>query len=156
MATIDIQNACSSKSVPAENLISHWASSALPNDNDNIEISIRIVERQEIQTLNKQYRHKDKATNVLSFPADLPEDCEIELLGDIAICADVVEDEAEQQNKTLHAHWSHMVIHGVLHLLGYDHIDDDDAKQMEEKEISILDELGFANPYLELELEPKQ
>lgn len=113
------------------------------------ELSLRIVASEEIQALNKQYRHQDKSTNVLSFPADIPPELELGLLGDIIICAEVVNDEAAMQHKTALAHWLHMCIHGCLHLLGFDHIDAAEAEQMESLEISILDSLGYSNPYIE-------
>ena len=115
------------------------------------DITLRIVDEDEIRTLNRDYRDKDKPTNVLSFPFEmpegLPEDAMEPLLGDIILCAPVVRREAAEQNKTLQAHWAHMVTHGVLHLLGYDHIDDEDAQIMEAMEIRALNEQGFADPY---------
>jgi probable rRNA maturation factor len=105
----------------------------------------------ESQELNHQYRGKNKPTNVLSFPFEipehLPEGVEIELLGDLIICAPVVEREAQEQNKALLAHWAHMTLHGCLHLLGYDHIEDKEAEEMESLEIEILQKMGFPNPY---------
>ncbi len=108
---------------------------------------MRIVDEDESQQLNGQYRQKDKPTNVLSFPADLPEELQLPLLGDLVICAPVVAREAEDQNKALDAHWAHMLVHGTLHLLGYDHIDETDATEMEALETQIITELGFAPPY---------
>ncbi|OZB41718.1 MAG: rRNA maturation RNase YbeY, partial [Alishewanella sp. 34-51-39] len=102
----------------------------------------------ESQQLNLQYRGKDKATNVLSFPFQCPPGIELPLLGDLVICAGVVRAEAAEQNKPLAAHWAHMVVHGCLHLLGFDHINDADAEQMEAEEIQILQQLGISNPYL--------
>ena len=94
-----------------------------------------------------EYRGKNYATNVLSFPSDLPEDFDPPLLGDLALCAAVINKEAQEQNKTATAHWAHMVVHGCLHLLGFDHIDDAEADEMEAREITILRQLGFNNPY---------
>ena len=115
-------------------------------------VGIRIVDELESEKLNGQYRHKDYATNVLSFTNDLPSNILDSLeelpLGDLAICAPVVEREASEQNKTIHAHWAHMVIHGVLHLQGFDHEDESDAEEMETLECSILAKLGLANPYM--------
>lgn len=115
---------------------------------EDCEFTIRVVANQEIQELNRLYRHKDKPTNVLSFPfdVDLPEG-EAVLLGDVVIASCVVAEEAKAQGKTLEAHWQHMIIHGLLHLLGYDHITDDEAEEMEGLEIEILHALGFDNPY---------
>lgn len=113
----------------------------------NEDMTIRVVDSNESQQLNHQYRGKDKPTNVLSFPSDLPEEIGINLLGDLVICAPVVAEEAKQQSKPLLAHWAHMVIHGTLHLQGYDHIEDDQAEAMEALEIKLLQGLNFANPY---------
>jgi probable rRNA maturation factor len=109
-------------------------------------MTVRIVNEEEMQTLNRDYRHKDKTTNVLSFAVEdpyVPEDW----LGDIAICAQVVNTEAQQQNKQALAHWAHMLVHGTLHLLGYDHIEEDQAERMESREIAILKTMGFTSPY---------
>ena len=111
-------------------------------------MTVRIVDETESQQLNFDYREKDKPTNVLSFPFQCPPGIELPLLGDLVICAGVVAQEATEQNKSLDAHWAHMVVHGSLHLLGFDHINDDDAAQMEAEEVTILQQLGFTNPYL--------
>jgi len=149
---LDIQNACADAAVPSEELFSQWISAALANEHDwphdSAEVCLRIVDAAEINALNLQYRGKDYATNVLSFPADLPAELNLPLLGDIVICSAVVEREAVEQHKVSNAHWAHMVIHGTLHLLGYDHIDDDEAEFMESREIEILSALNFPNPYL--------
>lgn len=110
-------------------------------------ITVRVVEAEESQALNLQFRNKDAATNVLSFPSDLPEAFGADYLGDIVICASVVAHEARQQNKSLSEHWAHMLVHGVLHLQGYDHQQDEEAEAMEALEIKILAEMGFADPY---------
>ena len=114
-------------------------------------MTVRIVDTEEITQLNQQYRQKSGATNVLSFPFELPpglpaEACE-KTLGDLVVCAAVVVDEAEAQQKPLEAHWAHMIMHGTLHLLGYDHLTEEEAEQMETLEISILNTFGYANPY---------
>lgn len=110
-------------------------------------VSLKIVSANESQALNRDYRGKNKPTNVLSFPAELPPGINLPLLGDLAICAEVVAQEATAQNKPLTNHWAHLVVHGVLHLLGYDHIDDHDAERMEVREVTILDGLGIPDPY---------
>jgi probable rRNA maturation factor len=111
------------------------------------EINIRIVSCDESQQLNHQYRGKDKPTNVLSFESDLPDFVPSAFLGDLVICAQVVDQEALEQNKKRHEHWAHMSIHGLLHLVGFDHIENDDAEEMEGLEISILAQLGIDDPY---------
>jgi probable rRNA maturation factor len=108
---------------------------------------VRIVDEQESAELNEQYRHKKGATNILSFPVEIPEGIDLNLLGDLVICAPVLEQEAQQQNKVLAHHWAHIIIHGVLHLLGYDHLDDEQAEDMENKEIALLQKLNIPNPY---------
>jgi len=143
---IDIQNACS-RAVPDDADFTRWLEAAIGDERDIAEVSLRIVDADEITALNHQYRGKAYATNVLSFPADLPVELELPLLGDIVICAEVVEREASEQHKTAEAHWAHMVVHGALHLLGYDHIEDDEAEIMENREIDILHQLNFPNPY---------
>jgi probable rRNA maturation factor len=110
-------------------------------------MTIRVVDEDEIRQLNRDYRGKDYATNVLSFESDLPPELDIPLLGDIIICPAVVQREAAEQCKTLDAHWAHMVIHGTLHLQGYDHIEDSEAEAMEALEIAIMQQLGYADPY---------
>ena len=121
-------------------------------DANHIELSVRIVDTAEGREINHQFRGKDYATNVLSFVAEIPEGIlDIPLLGDLVICAPVVEREAQEQNKQLQAHWAHMVIHGCLHLLGYDHIDEQEAQEMEELEQQLMAQLGYADPYAESE-----
>ena len=111
------------------------------------EIALVLVDKKEMQNFNKDYRNKDKPTNVLSFPSGVSLEI-ADILGDVIICLEVVEFEAKQQNKTTENHLVHMVIHGFLHLLGYDHIFDNDAKKMEDLEVEILAELNIKNPYL--------
>lgn len=144
---LDIQTACNDTLVPSSAQFEQWIAAALDGEREHAEVSLRIVDADEITELNHQYRGKNYATNVLSFPADLPEELGLPLLGDIVICAEVVAREASEQHKTPTAHWAHMVVHGTLHLLGYDHIEDDDAEIMEAREIQILDQLKFPNPY---------
>ena len=146
--TLDLQIACSNKNLPSESQFQLWLETALASYQKNFELTIRIVDEAESQQLNHQYRAKNKSTNVLSFPFEVPEGIELGLLGDLIICADVVESEAIEQNKNLINHWAHMVIHGCLHLLGYDHINDDDADEMETLEIKLLKKLGISDPYI--------
>lgn len=150
MLELLIQNMQETYSVPADELMQKWARQTLDKD-DDVQVSLRIVDLEESQQLNHEYREKDKPTNVLSFPMELPEklikEMDVSLLGDLVICAQIVSEEAVQQEKTNDAHWAHMLVHGMLHLQGYDHIEDEDAEQMELKEIEILNKLGFDNPY---------
>jgi probable rRNA maturation factor len=133
--------------LPSEDQIREWISSVLNPRMPIAEVTVRIVDEVESEQLNQQYRHKQGPTNVLSFPfqADLP--MEIPLRGDIVICAPVVAREAVEQHKDTASHWAHMLIHGSLHLLGYDHHDDAEAEEMEQQEIQIMQQLGFSNPY---------
>lgn len=144
---LELQIASEIESLPDEKQFSLWAAAALEASHQDAELCIRIVDEQEGRELNKQYRGKDYATNVLSFPAELPEGVPLDILGDIIICAPVIFQEAEEQGKTANAHWAHMVVHGTLHLQGHDHQDDEEATLMEDLEIKTLAELGFANPY---------
>jgi probable rRNA maturation factor len=147
--TLDLQVACNADDLPSTEQFQLWVDTALSHYDKDFELTIRLTDIKESQSLNLQYRHQDKPTNVLSFPFDVPEGIELDLLGDLVICVEVVAQEAIQQNKSLFAHWAHMVIHGCLHLLGYDHIDDDDATEMETLEIKLLRTLKIANPYKE-------
>jgi probable rRNA maturation factor len=125
-----------------------WAEAALQSlDQDSVSLSVRVVDAQEITELNQRYRSKSGPTNVLSFPFEDPPGVDSDELGDVVVCAPVVEREALEQGKTTEEHWAHMVVHGVLHLCGYDHIEDDDAEKMENEETRILTGLGFPAPY---------
>ena len=132
--------------VPESSLLQAWATASYLKKSPAV-ASILVTTPKEIQQLNKQYRDKDEATNVLSFPMDSPEEIEPHILGDIVLCAAVIKREAALQDKSEHAHWAHMVIHGMLHLQGYDHVKDDEAEAMEKLEATILNQLGFDNPY---------
>jgi probable rRNA maturation factor len=148
---VDIQ--CASKEpVPDEAHLHHWIAVALSSQNrqTDTEISVRLVDTDEMSNLNETYRGKSGPTNVLAFPADLPEHLGLPLLGDIVICAPVVRTEATQQHKRLEAHWAHMAVHGTLHLLGYDHIEAEEAAVMEALESTILAGLDFPCPYREI------
>lgn len=144
---IDLQIATTDDNIPAESSFTQWVAAVLPLEKQDIELTIRIVSLAESEALNTQYRHQSKPTNVLSFPSDLPAEIDIPLLGDLVICAAIVEAEATAQNKALEAHWAHMVIHGILHLLGYDHENDRDAEEMESLETGVLTALGYPAPY---------
>ncbi len=145
---VDLQNACDASNLPTAELFQQWVDAALTSVTEQeFELTIRLVNSQESQQLNKQYRQKDKPTNVLSFPFEVPEGIELNLLGDLVICSQVVEQESKEQKKVLFDHWAHMVIHGCLHLLGYDHINDTDANEMEALEIKILATLTINDPY---------
>jgi probable rRNA maturation factor len=146
---ITIQRIVAPKSLPSTAQLKQWTKAVLKNRIPAAELTIRIVDKNEITELNSTYRQKNKPTNVLSFPFDMPEelDDETPLLGDIVICAEVIEEEAAEQDKSIESHWAHMVVHGTLHLLGYDHVEDQEAEIMEAEEIKILASLGFNNPY---------
>lgn len=133
--------------IPADADLIAWSTLALPPCTLSKEVTIRIISPLESQTLNDNYRKQNKPTNVLAFPINLPEEFAPPTLGDLAICAEIVNQEANEQNKTLDAHWAHMVIHGTLHLIGYDHIEPTDAIEMEAKETTLLAKLGCPNPY---------
>ena len=146
---IDLQIACEQESgLPTAEQIEQWATAAVQPKSDEVEMTVRIVDEAESNALNLNYRGKDRPTNVLSFPFECPDEVELPLLGDLVICRQVVEREAQEQDKPLMAHWAHMVVHGSLHLLGYDHIEDDEAEEMESLETQIMTGLGFADPYL--------
>ena len=146
---LDLQIASDKPQLPSCEQFKLWVATALTEYKTDVALTIRLVEKQESQQLNCQYRNKDKPTNVLSFPFEAPAGIEINLLGDLIVCADVVELEAQQQNKALDDHWAHIIIHGCLHLLGYDHIDDDEALEMESLERQYLAKLNISDPYQE-------
>lgn len=145
---IDIQIATQTpeEQLPSKASLTRWANLSV-SGKPGFEVTIRIVDEAESQALNAQYRQKDKPTNVLSFPFEAPAGIELPLLGDLVICAPVVMKEAAEQQKNLESHWAHMVIHGMLHLQGYDHILDQDAEVMEKREVDLMAELGYKNPY---------
>lgn len=161
---------------PPRAQLQRWAEAAWQGDaHSEVEVALRIVSAEESRQLNRDYRGKDKSTNVLSFPMQMDEcrlpadlssddftptefadahskepyvsDAHWQMLGDLAICAQVVAEEAQQQHKSLQAHWAHMLVHGMLHLQGYDHIEDDEAQRMEQLETRIMQQLGFSDPY---------
>jgi probable rRNA maturation factor len=143
---VDIQKACA-EPAPEEDDILRWIEAALQGQRDEAEVSVRLVNESEMAALNYQYRGQQKPTNVLAFPAQLPRDVQHPMLGDIVVCAAVVEREAAEQGKSATAHWAHMFVHGSLHLAGYDHVDNRDAEVMESLETTILKTLNYACPY---------
>ena len=146
--TLDLQLACeNAEGMPQAADFQRWLDAAILPFQEEAEVTVRLVDEAESQELNHTYRGKDKPTNVLSFPFECPPGIELPLLGDLVICRQVVEREATEQGKPLMAHWAHMVVHGSLHLLGYDHIEDGEAEEMEALEIEFMAALGFANPY---------
>lgn len=144
--TVDFQPAFEGDT-PDEAAFQRWAQAALAAVEEDCELSIRLVDEDESAELNSQYRGKTGPTNVLSFPFDSDIALQPTLLGDLVICVPVLETEAQQQDKLAEHHWAHIVIHGCLHLLGYDHIEDDEAEEMETLEIQILQKMNITNPY---------
>jgi probable rRNA maturation factor len=144
---LELQIASHAKTLPHPAQFREWISAALFQRLDTAELTIRIVDEEEGTLLNTQYRHKKGATNVLSFPYQPMPGVASRLLGDIVICAPVVAQEAENHNKPLINHWAHMVIHGMLHLLGYNHEIESEAIEMENLETTLLIQLGFEPPY---------
>jgi probable rRNA maturation factor len=144
---IDLQIVCEAPNIPTMAQFNRWVAIALPTEKRHWELTIRVVEPAESQALNAAYRGLNRPTNVLSFASDLPDFVDETLLGDLVICASIVEQEALEQQKFAEAHWAHIIVHGTLHLLGYDHIEDADADEMEALETLILANLGFPDPY---------
>jgi probable rRNA maturation factor len=144
---VDIQMASASEEAPDPQSIERWIGAAIGDQRESTELSVRIVDAEEGKALNEQFRGSTGATNVLSFPFENESPQPLPLIGDIVICAPVVAKEAREQNKALNAHWAHMMIHGVLHLLGYDHQNENDANLMESLETKIMQGLGFPPPY---------
>jgi len=157
MIELELQNPYDFDTIPKVKDLQIWSNAALQKPDQVVSLVIRVVNEEEGIDLNHTYRDKNWATNVLSFPYEVPEyvmdvpelqdEYSQQHLGDLVLCEKVVIEEAKVQNKTTEQHWAHLIIHGVLHLQGYDHIDDDDAVKMESLEIKILDSLGFENPY---------
>ena len=144
---VDVQYAVEHTTLPTENDFKTWAAAIASIGDKPQEVSLRIVDELEMKELNNRYRKKDCPTNVLSFPADLHDEIDIPFMGDVIICAPIVDKEAAQQGKSVMSHWAHMTVHGILHLQGFDHNNDIDATEMEQKEITILMKLGYNNPY---------
>ena len=135
-------------SIPDEAQLTAWASLVLNHlETGEKELTVRFVDSDESQSLNHEYRGKDKPTNVLSFPFECPPEVPLNLLGDLVVCVPVIAAEAAEQNKAIGDHYAHMIIHGTLHLLGYDHIEEDEAQAMEQLEIDLLAKLSIDDPY---------
>ena len=150
MNKVDFQVIFKSSEQPNQQQIQYWIDTVLENSEENTEIVVRIVDEQESAQLNENYRHRSGPTNILSFPFEAPEieGFTSELLGDLVICAPVLEREAIEQQKNIFDHWAHIIVHGVLHLLGYDHIDETEAEEMENIEIALLKKMNINNPYI--------
>lgn len=147
---VDIQREV--EALPQNEELIKWVSEVLTTEqHGDAELTIRFVNEVESAELNEQYRHKTGSTNILSFPFDAPDEVEINLLGDLIICTDVVKQQAIEQHKQELAHFAHMVVHGTLHLLGYDHLTEEEANIMESKETQVLSQLGYSDPYREIE-----
>ena len=146
--TLDIQYEV--EAGPDEDDIRRWIEAVVVAEAKaaEVELTVRIVDEAEMAELNARYRHKTGPTNILSFPFEAPPGMELNLLGDLVIAAPVVQREAREQGKTETAHWAHMIVHGTLHLLGYDHQEPAEAEEMEAREIHILQQLGYSNPYI--------
>ena len=146
--TLDLQSEV--EGGPDEDDIRRWIEAVLETEayTADVELTVRVVDEDEMAALNTRYRHKSGPTNILSFPFEAPPGVELNLLGDLVIAAPVVKQEAREQGKTESAHWAHMIVHGTLHLLGYDHQESVEAEDMEAREIRILKQLGYSNPYL--------
>ena len=148
---LEVQRASDAVSMPDTADFDRWAQAALEDVGQSVELVIRIVDEPEGRELNLRYRGKDQPTNVLSFPFEVPPEVESRHLGDLVICAPVVAREAEQQGKTANDHWAHLVIHGILHLRGFDHQTEEDAQQMESREKTILRGLDIEDPYRQID-----
>jgi probable rRNA maturation factor len=133
--------------LPDASQFEHWVGAALSGRRASGEVSIRVVDGDEGRALNRQYRHRDYATNVLSFVADLPPGIGIDLLGDVVLCAPVIESEARTQGKALLDHYAHLTVHGTLHLIGHDHETPAEARAMESLEAQVLEKIGISDPY---------
>lgn len=147
MMHLYLQIATTDTELPTLEDFQRWLALPLQHREDNPEITIRLVDETESQQLNHQFRDKDRPTNILSFPCELPQDLSLPILGDLVICVPLVKQEALTQGKSLTAHWAHLTVHGALHLLGYDHVLQEEALIMEALEIDYLQQLGFPDPY---------
>ena len=147
MTELDLQLATEFANLPSEEQFHLWADSTLTLFREDSELTIRLADEAESQQLNFEYRGKNKPTNVLSFEFEAPPGMDLPLVGDLLICPHIVFQEAIEQEKTFHDHFAHMVVHGCLHLLGFDHIEPADANEMESHEKEILAKLGISDPY---------
>ena len=145
---LDVQFAGVSQRVPSETDFTRWVSAALPDSGEALSLGVRIVDEAESKQLNGSYRGKDYPTNVLSFPMDVDDETGATVLGDVVICEAMVRREAQDQGKSEQAHWAHLTVHGVLHLLGFDHENPAEAREMETREVEILASLGYQDPYV--------
>ncbi len=144
---VEVQVESDSGEIPSGSDIRHWIAAAIGSRRADTELTVRVVDEAESAALNKRFRNNTNATNVLSFPAEIPAPVGSALLGDIVICAPVVKSEAMVRNRPAKAHWAHLVVHGALHLLGFDHETENQAREMETEETAILAGLGFSDPY---------
>lgn len=149
MTQLELQVETIETDLPSEAQFQTWVDVALADQDQEFEVVIRLVDEAESAQLNQEYRGKSGATNVLSFAFEVPDNIPLNLLGDLVICAPLVKKEALEQHKQIEHHWAHLVIHGVLHLRGYDHVDEAEAEEMENKEITLLKQLNISNPYQE-------
>lgn len=144
---VEVQLAVDAESLPSARQLNAWALAAWQDPGHDAEVVVRVTDEAESRRLNQEYRGKDRPTNVLSFPFDPVPEIDLDHVGDLVICAPVVEREAGEQGKRPEAHWAHMVVHGILHLQGYDHENDAEAAEMESLETEILTALGYPPPY---------
>jgi probable rRNA maturation factor len=149
MNQVELQIETKAANLPTAAQFQTWVDAALADQNKEFEVVVRLVDEAESAQLNQEYRHKTGPTNILSFEFEVPDGIPLNLLGDLVICAPIIEKEALEQGKQLEHHWAHIVIHGVLHLRGYDHLAEDEALEMENKEIEILKTMNISNPYQE-------
>ena len=145
---VAVQRACAASGVPPPAKLVRWAEAALSGRSEGAQMTVRVVDEKEGAELNERYRRRSGPTNVLAFEFDAPELPSVRILGDVVVCAPVAEREAREQAKRLDAHWAHLVVHGTLHLLGYDHDRSEAATEMEAAEREILDRLGYPDPYM--------
>jgi probable rRNA maturation factor len=144
---VEVQHACAAPDIPPPVKLVRWAEAALDGRSQDARMTVRVVDEAEGAMLNERYRGRTGATNVLAFTFDAPELPEVRILGDVVVCAPVAAREARAQSKRLDAHWAHLVVHGTLHLLGFDHAEPGSAREMETLEREILDGLGYPDPY---------
>ncbi|MBO6258488.1 MAG: rRNA maturation RNase YbeY [Succinivibrio sp.] len=150
--SIDLQIACSDgeDALPDLDTLEKWSRTALmvADYNADAELTVRLVDEDEIHNLNRDYRQVDRPTNILSFPFECPPEVSIPLIGDLVICTSILKKEAAEQQKSFWEHFAHLIVHGTLHLIGYDHIEPEDAQIMEPLEVRALAVLGYPDPYV--------